>query len=120
MFVFDEDYHFEWPVKVVMPGVPPIEAEFTARFRLVEEDELFARQRLAGEITADLASLLRSERAALAQRLVGWSGIATPDGAELPYSEEARDRLLRQRPIREAVSQAYFDAVLRGGLAEKN
>lgn len=119
MFTFDPDYTFHWPVTVQMPEAGASRpAEFTALFRLVEEDELFARR--GGDATPAMSDLLAGERAALAERLLGWDGIETPDGTPLPFSPENRERLLRQRPIREAVAKAYFDAVLRGGVAEKN
>lgn len=120
MFTFDENYTFNWPVTVELPAAGAAQrAEFTARFRLVEEDELFAR-RQDGEASADITALLDGERRAMADRLVGWDGIETPDGQPLPFTSENRDRLLRQRPIREAVANAYFDAVLRRKVAEKN
>ncbi len=39
-------------------------------------------------------------------------------GGELAFSQEDRARLLRQRPVREAVDRAMSEAVL--GLREKN
>ena len=120
MFIFDQNYTFDWPVTVAMPDAGgEREATFTARFRLVEEAELFARQGAAAA-SPDMTDLLAGERAILGDRLIGWDGIETPDGAPLPFSVENRDMLLRQRPIREAVATAYFDAVLRRGIAEKN
>lgn len=120
MFTFDENYTFDWPVTVEMPAAGAVQrAEFTARFRLVEEDELFARKQ-EGEPSADITALLDGERRTMGDRLVGWSGIETPDGQPLPFSAENRDRLLRQRPIREALANAYFDAVLRRKVSEKN
>lgn len=117
MFTFTENYEFDWPVTVKYPGAEADqEASFTARFRLVPEDELFRK----GEPEGDLMSLIEDEREKLASRLIGWSGIKTDAGAELAFSEEARDRLLKQRPIRIAVMKAYSDAVIYGGQAEKN
>lgn len=117
MFTFVEEYEFEWPVTVRYPGADAMsEAGFTARFKLVEEDELFLRDR------EDLppAERVIADRERTAERLVGWSGIQTADGTPLPFSPENRDRLLRQRPIREAVTRAYIDAVILGGMREKN
>lgn len=119
MFTFDPNYTFHWPVTVEMPDAGGVStAEFTAHFRLVEEDELFARR--GGEASPEMTDLLAGERAALGDRLLGWEGIQTPSGDPLPFSAENREMLLRQRPIREAVAKAYFDAVLRRGIAEKN
>ncbi|TRD18347.1 hypothetical protein [Palleronia caenipelagi] len=118
MFTFTEAYEFDWPVTVRWPGQSAEAAEsFTARFRLVDEDALFARDETAGR---DPLDLIRADRDRWAERLVGWSGITTEGDAPLPFSPGARDRLLRQRPIREALVRAYSDAVIYGALAEKN
>ena len=81
--------------------------------------ELFAR-RGGADASPDMTDLLAGEREVPGDRLIGWEGIETRDGAPLQFSAANRDMLLRQRPIREAVATAYFDAVLRRGLAEKN
>lgn len=120
MFTFDEAYTFDWPVVVQLPVDGDYQAfEFTGTFRMVEEDALFAR---SGELepSGDIAAVIAGERDKMAERLVGWKGISTPDGSELRFSTERRDQLLKQRPVREAVTKAYFDAVIRGALAEKN
>ncbi|MDO5648864.1 hypothetical protein [Paracoccus sp. (in: a-proteobacteria)] len=118
MFTFVENYEFEWPVTVIYPGLNgPVEKVFTARFLLVDEDSLFARPDLDG---GDMAAILTHERDTLSTRWVGWSGIQSETGADVPFTPETRDRLLRQRPIREAVARAYHDAVIRGAVTEKN
>ena len=117
MFTFTENYEFDWPVTVKYPGAEAEqEASFTARFLLVPEDEMFSKSEHEG----DPESWIKDAREKFAVRLVGWSGIALEGGGELAFSPEARDRLLMQRPIRIAVMQAYSDAVIYGGQAEKN
>ncbi|MFI0477403.1 hypothetical protein [Paracoccus jiaweipingae] len=117
MFTFVENYEFDWPVAVQYPGASgDREATFTARFRLVEEDELFR----SADAAASFIERLAQDREKWADRWIGWDGIRTEDGADLPFSPESRDRLLRQRPIREAILRAYSDAVIYGGVEEKN
>ena len=99
------------PAAAAPPPPPPARAPAAGAL-----GELFRK----GEPEGDLMSLIEDERDKLAARLVGWSGIKTDAGAELPFSSEARDRLLKQRPIRIAIMQAYSDAVIYGGQAEKN
>lgn len=117
MFIFEDDYTFDWPVAVRYPGAGgEAEAMFTARFRLVDEDELLTRT----DPEMPVIEAMARDREMWAGRLVGWSGISTPDGRELAFTPEARDKLLRQRPVREAVARAYYDAVFGGGQREKN
>ncbi|MGR3479359.1 hypothetical protein [Salipiger marinus] len=115
MFTFDPDYTFEWPVKVKYPAKGGDEVrEFTGVFRL-PDDELDIYER--GDDTS-IAGVITTVRDRLSRYWVGWSGIEVKDGTELPFSPETRDRLLRQRPIREAVDRAMSEAVL--GIREKN
>lgn len=114
-FVFDPDYTFEWPVTVKYPGANgDVEATFTGVFKLPEDElEIFA----SAEVQT-ISDVIGTVRARLAKHWVGWSGIETPDGAQLPYSDEAKLRLLQQRPIREAVDRAFSEGAF--GIREKN
>lgn len=115
MFVYEERYHFDWPVTVVYPADgAEVEHSFTGRFLLPDdEDEIYAA--LPGETTEEK---VLAARARLAAHFVGWSGIRTPDGAELPFTPDRRDRLLRNRAFRLGVERAFGEAVL--GIREKN
>lgn len=117
MFIFETDYEFEWPVKVIYPGQSgDEERSFTAVFRMPEDEEdIFATFQ-----GMDMAKALQASRAHVGRYFVGWKGIETPDGAELPVSDENKERLLKMRPIRMAVDRAFAEAVVRGGLREKN
>ncbi|MBN7785135.1 hypothetical protein JYP51_09405 [Ponticoccus gilvus] len=117
MFVFDPDYTFEWPVKVRYPAAGGDEVrEFTGTFRLPEDElEVYAgRDTGPGSIKEIIAAV----RDRLSAYWVGWSGIEVRGGGELAFSEENRTRLLKQRPVREAVDRALTEAVL--GIREKN
>lgn len=112
MFVFDPNYTFEWPVKVHFPGGEV--KEFTGIFRAPDDEkEIF--EKVTGE---DTPAMIDAARARLARYLVGWRGIEVQGGGELPFSDAARDNLLRQRPIRMAVDMAIFEALV--GVREKN
>lgn len=115
MFTFTDRYIFTWPVKVRYPAAGGEEIrEFTGEFVLPEDElEIFE-----GSEAGDMAGLVTFARARLCKYWIGWSGIAVDGGGELAFSNEARDRLLRQRPIRMAVDAALTEAVL--GIREKN
>lgn len=116
MFVFEPDYTFEWPVKVHYPAAGTDEVrEFTGVFRLPEDElEIYRSDNEEGSIEGVIISV----RERLSRYWVGWTDIETKDGGQLRYSDQARDRLLRQRPVREAVDRALSEAVL--GMREKN
>lgn len=113
MFVFDPAYTFEWPVKVQLPGAETPQ-EFTGVFR-APEDEKDIFERVNG---ADTPAIIEAARLRLCKYWIGWRGIQVQGGGELAFTELARDNLLKQRPIRMAVDQALFEALL--GIREKN
>lgn len=114
--VFVEDYTFEWPVEVTYPGQDGDEAQtFTAHFRLVPEEEFLGQQD-----SASFEEGLAADRARVAGVLVGWDGILTAANKPFRYSEKNRDKLLRVRPIRDAVARAYYKAAILGGQRSKN
>jgi hypothetical protein len=115
-FVFLDDFTFDWPVTVRLPKAGDhVEQAFTATFRLIEDDAFFA-----APADSSAEALVAAEYHRLERILIGWSGITGPDGDDVAYSLDARDRLIRIRPVREALVRAYSDAVFRGGLREKN
>lgn len=115
MFVFDPEFTFPWPVKVKLPGADgEVVQEFTAIFRMpADEKDLFERP-----VTTGMAELIDVARDRLSQHWVGWEGINVVGGTPLPFSPENRDQLLRNRPVRMALDQAFGEAVL--GIREKN
>lgn len=115
MFTFTDRYTFEWPVRVKLPAAEgEVIHEFTGIF-LLPDDELEIFARMEGDGPAEMVGQARER---LAKWLIGWKGIAVEGGGELAFSPEARDALLRQRPIRIAVDTALSEAVL--GIREKN
>lgn len=115
MFVYEERYEFDWPVTVAYPADgADVQHTFTARF-VLPDDEADIYAALPGETTEEKMGAARDR---LAKSLVGWSGIQTPDGQDLAYSEERRDRLLKNRAFRLGVEKAFGEAVL--GIREKN
>ncbi|MEM5461586.1 hypothetical protein VSR69_43515 [Paraburkholderia phytofirmans] len=102
---------FRTLVRVVEPGIADdgsLEThEFTAEFKRLKRDEAEALMK-----SGQLAYM------ALADLLVGWSGLKGEDGAELPFTAQYRDALLQ---IPHAIV-ALWDAFLlnTSGAARKN
>ncbi len=98
MFIYSETVEFEWPVAVQIPvGGSYEEFQFTGRFLMLPEDDV-------KDENFDMT-------AAIKRVWIGWSGIQTPDGKPLEYSEENRATLLRQAPIHAGVWHAYLSAI---------
>ena len=95
----------KWPGTVLVPqdGGKRGKQTFTAEFALLPDER--SRALRNGEISDD--DFLR-------EVLVGWSGVADADGADLPFSDEARDRLIAIPYVRVALIEAYFDFVAGG------
>lgn len=115
MFVYEERYEFDWPVTVAYPADGgDVQHTFTGRFVLPDdEDEIY--EVLPGETTN---AKMIAARQRLAKFFVGWTGIRTPDGQDLPFSAERRERLLKNVAFRQGVEKAFGEAVL--GIREKN
>lgn len=113
-FVFRDDYCFDWPVSVRLPGADE-DCVFTGKFKLTEDATFFAPIEIAHRADAVEAEISR-----LAEVFVGWDGILTEDGQDLPVSDAARRKLLAHHPVRMAVLKAYNAAVYLGGEREKN
>ena len=81
--------------------------EFTGRFEMLDTEE-------SGRLSAD------SSEAFCRRVLIGWREIRTPEGDQVPYSEDVRDRLLRRPDIAVAVTRAYWQAMAGQEYKRKN
>lgn len=113
MFKTDQSASYTWPVAVDMPGDGGKRAthKFDAQFKRLSQSEIESLMRRvnSGET---------GDGALLAEVLLGWKGVQDEDGAELPFSEGNREKLLNVYPVRPAVVAAFFDSIRTG--REKN
>ncbi len=95
----------KWPVTVLVPqdGGKRAKYTFTAEFALLAPER--ERALKVGDI---------SDEDFLREVLVGWSGVQDVDGADLPFSDDARDKLIAIPYVRAALIEAYFDFVAGG------
>ncbi len=95
----------KWPVTVLVPqdGGKRGKQTFTAEFALLAPE----RERMLKN--GDIA-----DEDFLREVLVGWSGVADADAADLPFSDEAHDKLIAIPYVRAALIEAYFDFVAGG------
>lgn len=98
MFKFVEEPTYTWPVEVYTPdGGEWRRGEFLATFRLppVSRIEDLLDDGDAGELVKT--------------HLVGWSGIGNAAGdADLPFTEENRDRIFERPDTRRAIIAAFM------------
>jgi hypothetical protein len=98
-FKLDQSETFEWPVKVDMPaGGSHTQHKFTAHFRRLTQDQINEMSR------QDDGDFLR-------EVLSGWKGVVDDDEKEVPFSEDARDRMLQIPEARIGLMSAYFEAI---------
>lgn len=97
----------DWPVTVFVPQHQGkvAKANFTASFRFLASDEF---QELAGQ----------GDTMLLERVLVGWDQVKDEAGEDLPYSDEARARMLQITYVRKALVLAYGEFIQ--GRAAKN
>lgn len=116
MFKIVDVSSFKWPVKISIPrdGGKFTQATFTAEFAALPQDEIdrALEDVRAGSLDAGFAS----------QVLCGWPAgqVQDADGSELPYSDEAKEKLLRMSYVRNGVVEAFFDGVSGGAARRKN
>jgi hypothetical protein len=113
-FVLQDDITFDWPVDVAIPTerVPGTHEQhrFTVKFRALPVEEARA---LAAEVESTAATADREGRQdAMLQKVVaGWSDVLTPEGAEVPFTPAALERLVAWPWVRLALYRAYADAI---------
>lgn len=97
----------EWPVTVFVPQHHGrvLKAQFSASFRYLPSEEF---QELASQ----------GDTVLLERVLVGWSQVKDEHGEDVPYSDEARERMLRITYVRKALVLAYGEFIQ--GRAAKN
>lgn len=109
---------FQWPVVVRLPkNGAYIEKRFTAEFALLPQEQV---EDILREIRASADDTPVS--ADLVERLwVGWGDDVTDEaGQPLPVNEQNRHALRQIIPVRNAVLQAWLDAMAGKKAARKN
>jgi len=109
MLKLKTDHSYSWPVVVQIPadGGKFTKATFDATFKVIPQDRIDGILR-GGNVDAEL----------LREVTEGWKGIQDEDGNDLPYSEEAREKLLSVPYVRAALVEAYLDSL--SGARRKN
>lgn len=112
MFVLNKKGSYSWPVVVEFPvdGGKFDKQNFDAEFKLLPQsriDEIFQQ--------ASEGKLMDSEIAP--EILMGWKGINDENGA-VPYSEEAKERVLDIPFVRAALISAFLKS-LKGSEASR-
>lgn len=116
MFKIVDVASFKWPVKISIPrdGGKFVAATFTAEFAALPQEEIdqAIEDEREGNLDAGFASRV----------LIGWptGQVQDSDGGELPYSDEAKEKLLRMSYVRNGVVEAFFDGVTGGAARRKN
>jgi hypothetical protein len=114
MFILNQSDTYFWPVVVKLPvsGGKYQESTFEAEFKRLPQARL--KQLWNGMHDETISSIELSREV-----MVGWKGVAVDaSGSELPYTEEARDRLLEKALVAAAVAQAFISSV--AGATAKN
>lgn len=105
MFIIAQSDSYFWPVVVEFPGDGKKEKqEFKAQFKRVSQDKI-------KEIGSAIDNDLTNDEALCKEMLVGWDGIATGSGEKIPYSEEARDKLLKIHLVAGAIVRSWLDSI---------
>lgn len=101
------DEPISWPVTVKIPKDEgkTVKATFTAKFKLLPEDE---QATVSAQGDSDF----------IAAVLIGWDGVQDEAGNDLQFSNEARDQLAKISYVKTAIISAYFSCA--NGVAAKN
>ena len=113
MFKISQNTTYKWPVTVHIPrdGGKFVKGTFTAEFKAMPQNEIdgVLADLRDGHQDADLASAC----------LTGWANVQDDDGSDLPYGDEAKDKLLNVPYVRVALVTAFFESI-GGGARRKN
>lgn len=105
-FVLSQSPSYNWPVPVQFPidGGRFDKQIFDAQFKRLPQDRIREIHDLITTGDIDDDSLCK-------EILVGWAGITDDKGAEIPYSEKTRDKLLLVPLVAAAIVNAWFDSL---------
>lgn len=112
MFKLAQSRGYFWPVKITLPaesGGVMDSHTFDAEFKRLPQSRL-------DEIFASDSSM--NDAAVVSEVLVGWAGIVTDSGENLPFSEKNRERLLDIPGARPAIVAAWLESLI--GAKAKN
>ncbi len=112
MFKLSLSETYSWPVAVKLPvdGGKFITQTFDGVFKRL--GNLAMKEEINRENTNDIEYAKNV--------LVGWTGITDDDGAEVPFSEAARDKLLDIAAVAAAVVEAHVLSASGQGVKRKN
>lgn len=112
MFKLAQKTSYTWPVTVHIPadGGRFTKAGFDAEFKALPQERI--DDYLAGRGNDDEADFLN-------EVVIGWKGVADDAGADVPYSEDAKPKLLAIPYVRTALVRAFFESIT-GGAKRKN
>lgn len=113
MFKIGLSDRFTYPVNVEVVGDGGKRSTYTfdAVFKRLSRDEIIEVTTRARDGESDDLALVRDV-------LLGWKGIQDDDGAELPFSEENRERVLSAWPVLPSVVAAFIEATSPKGKAK--
>jgi len=114
MFKIAQKPTYKWPVTVHIPadGGKFTKGTFTAEFNALPQDQIdkIIKDGRDGDETSDICR----------EALVGWSAVQDEEGNDLPFSEEAKAKLLNIAYARYALLDAFFSSITGGGARRKN
>ena len=117
-FVLKQSDTYSWPVSFDVPadGGRFVKQTFDAEFkrptqaRIVEIQEAVMKRLRAIQNDQDTDGLITDLEIA-DEILVGWSGIDDGEGAEVPYSQKAKEQVLNVPAVSASVVEAFFDSL---------
>lgn len=123
-FVLDQSATFSWPIVIR-------ELQDGGRYRTHNFDIIYNRlpqsrieeiqisyQRIKSMAARDLEIDELPTRAIAAELVAGWQGITDPSGESIPFSEDAKSKLLDVASLADVIVATYIQAIERA--KEKN
>ena len=100
---------YRWPVVVEFPvdGGKFDKESFDAEFKRLPQDRL-------REIGEQIESGTITDLELLDQVLTGWAGIFDEAGEDVPFSEDARQRILNVALVASAIVAAWLESLAKG------
>jgi hypothetical protein len=117
-FVLKQTTTYSWPVSFDVPAdggrfvKQSFDAEFTrpTQSRIVEIQEAVYKRLRAIQNDQDTDGMITDQEIA-EEVLVGWSGVDDGEGAEVPFSEKAKQQVLDVPSVSAAIVEAFFDSL---------